>query len=106
MYITAKTLPITRWVELVGKKEFISATFDSNNKIFIIHIAFLVSSNLDIDAHFFCQAWITSLKVDQSPTISLFKYVDFADIFSPDFVAKLLEHIRINNHPIDLPHIQ
>lgn len=24
------------------------------------------------------------------------------DIFSPDFATKLLEHIKINNHPINL----
>lgn len=30
------------------------------------------------------------------------EHFDFIDIFSPELVAELLEHIKINNHAIDL----
>lgn len=30
------------------------------------------------------------------------KYADFADVFSPNLVAKLLKYIEINNNPVNL----
>ena len=30
------------------------------------------------------------------------KYLDFADVFSPDLASELLEHTGINNHAIKL----
>lgn len=48
------------------------------------------------------QAQITSLKVDKALLVILFKYIDFADDFCPDLIAKLLKHIGINNYTIKL----
>ncbi len=45
---------------------------------------------------------IAYLKADEASTKVSNEYADFADIFSPKLVAKLSEHIRINNHIIKL----
>ena len=37
-----------------------------------------------------------------APTKVPAKYLDFADVFSPDLTTKLLEHIEINTYAIDL----
>lgn len=42
------------------------------------------------------------LKADEAPVFVLSKYVDVADVFSKDLVAKLPEYIGINDHVIDL----
>lgn len=40
--------------------------------------------------------------VDEALTSMFSKYIDFANIFSKDLAAKLLQYIRINNHTINL----
>ena len=48
------------------------------------------------------KAQIAYLKADKAPIKVPNKYTDFADIFSLKLTTKLLEHIRINNHTIEL----
>lgn len=52
-YIIAKAFPITKQIELVRKKEYIVANFDPNDEIFVVHVAMLASSNLDLEVYFF-----------------------------------------------------
>ena len=40
-YTTAETLPTTKWVELINKKEFAKTALDEKSEIFVIHVAFL-----------------------------------------------------------------
>ncbi len=40
--------------------------------------------------------------MDEAPTKVPSEYADFADVFSPKLVAKLLEHMRINIYAIEL----
>ncbi len=42
------------------------------------------------------------MKADEAPSKVLSKYADFADIFSPKLAAELLEHMRTNDHAIEL----
>lgn len=41
MCIAAKVLLIARQVILIGKKEFVVAAFDLENKAFVVYIAFI-----------------------------------------------------------------
>lgn len=75
---------------------------DSNDETFIISVTFLISSNLSIDVYVSYKIQIALLIIDEASTIVSFEYVYFANIFSLDFVAKLLNHFRIKNYPIDL----
>ena len=40
-YITAKTLPTTKKVELINKKEFAKAALDENFETFVVYVATL-----------------------------------------------------------------
>lgn len=89
-------------MKLIGKKDFTVIVFNPDNKTFAVQIVFLTSFNLDIDNHFSCRVEIAFLIVDDTLTVVLSEYTDFADVFFLDFAAKLSEYTRINNHPINL----
>ena len=48
------------------------------------------------------RAQIAHLKADEAPTKVPSKYADFTNIFFPKLAAELLEHIKINDHTIEL----
>lgn len=90
-----------KYVKLVEKKEFVATVLDLDNETFIVYIAFFASSNQSIDNHFFYRVQIASLIVDEIAIVVLFKYADFVNIFSLDFVVKFLKYMKINSHPIN-----
>ena len=55
-----------------------------------------------MDIHPLWRAQIALLKADEAFISILPKYINFADIFLKDLVAKLLEATKINDHSIDL----
>lgn len=81
-------------------KEFAAATFDPNDETFVVYVATLASFSSNIDSSRWAQ--IVSLKANEAPTVVLFEYADFADIFLLDLATKLLEYTGINNHSINL----
>lgn len=85
-----------------GKKEFIVVALDLNDEIFIIHVAFLISFDLDLDIYFFRKAPKAFLKADKAFTSLFSEYANFADVISKNLAAKLPEHIRINHHIINV----
>lgn len=89
-------------MEFVEKKEFIAIALNLDNKIFIVYIAFFASSNLYINFYPSCKICIALFIVNDTSTIVLSKYVNFTNVFSLNFTAKLLKHIKINNHLIKL----
>ena len=100
-YTTRDILPTTRQVELIGKKEFAAAVFNSKHEAFVVYVTAL---NIDSgnEVHPLRKAQIAYLKADKAPSKVLNKYADFADIFSLRLAAKLPEHTKINNHAIEL----
>ena len=107
-YTTKEAFPTTKRVKLVGKKKFAAAVLDLESKTFVVHIASLSStalpsfSPLELNIHSSCRLQIFGLIAKKALTKIPAKYSDFADIFSPNLVSKLPEHIRINNHAIKL----
>ena len=55
-YTIKKALFTTKWVELVGKKEFVAAAFDPRHKIFVVYVAFFESSSQEDKVYPFCRA--------------------------------------------------
>ena len=105
-YTIEKGLPTTRRVKLVGKKEFAAAALDSEHETYIVYIGSdsfvsLPNSSL-LDAHPSRRPLISGLTTEELSTKVPAKYLDFADIFSPDLVSELSKHTRINNHAIEL----
>ena len=96
-------LPTTIRVELVCKKKFAAVAFDPEHETYIVHIASLRSTPLTfLYVHPFWEPQIPSLIAEEAPTKVSAKYLDFADVFSPDLAMKLLKHTEINTHAIDL----
>lgn len=102
MYITVKALFTSKRVELIKKKEFIAITFNPDNKIFIVHIIFLISLALGLKFYPFYKAQIVFLKVDKSFISALSNYTSFMDFFSKNLAAKLPEHTKIKDYTIDI----
>ena len=90
---------IIKRLELIRKKEFVAATLNPKNKVFVVYIS---SISQDLDVHPFWRAQIASLSTDEALTFISPKYTDFADVFCKNLVAKLLEYIGINDYAIDL----
>lgn len=42
-YLTAKSLPIIKLVELINKKKFVKAVLNENIKTFVMHVTFLLT---------------------------------------------------------------
>ena len=98
-YTAAETLPTTRKVEIIDKKEFASVALNANNETFVAHKAALAEPTT-MPIHPSCQGQFAALTSEETriPT----EYSDFSNIFSSDSAAELPEHTRINDHPIDL----
>ena len=84
----------------MGKKEFAAVALDPKHETFVIYVTSLHSTSLNTRPR------ISGLIAEKVPTKVPTKYLDFANIFSPDLVFKFPEHIRINNHAIKLVNSQ
>ena len=105
-YTAKEALPTTKHVELVGKKEFAAAALNPESEIFVVYVASLSSdaspSSSSLDVHPSRKPEISALIAKKAPTKVPVEYSDFADVFSPDLASELSEHIKINDHAIDL----
>ena len=99
-YTTKEAFPTTRHVELVGKKEFATAALDPEYKTYVVHVASLSSTPLNV--HPFRRSQISDLIAEEALTKVSDKYADLADVFSPDLTAELPKHNGIENYAIEL----
>ena len=99
-YNIAKALLTPKQVELINKKEFAKVALDENSETFIVHVASLSSTLLDV--HLSQRPQISGLIAEEALTKVPNKYANFADIFSPDLAAKLPKYTGINDHAIEL----
>ena len=88
-YTTQEALATTRYVELVGKKEFVTTALDLEHEIFVDHIvSFGSTTSLSFTpfnvVHLSYKPQIASLIAEEVFTKVLNKYNNFADIFFPD----------------------
>ena len=104
-YTTEEALPTTRRIELVGKKEFAAAVLDPESETFVVHVTSLSSnaspSSSLLNIYHFRRSQVFGLIDEEAPTKVPGKYLDFADVFSPDLVSELPEHTKINDHVIN-----
>ena len=107
-YSTEEALPTTRRVELVGKKEFAAVALNPEHERYVVHVGSVrsdaspSSSPLELDVHPSFRPQVSGLIAEEAPMKVPAKYLDFADVFSPDLASELLEHTKINNHAIEL----
>lgn len=91
IYFFIETISTTNQVILVRNKEFAFATFDLEDKIYIIHIASISSLNSHI--YFSKQAEIKSFPFANLSITIMNKYKSFANIFSIELMSELPEYI-------------
>ncbi len=88
-------------MELINKSKFATITLDENVKTFVVYIATL-SAALAMQIHPSYQAQIGLLFADKTLIKVLFKYFDYADVFSFNLVIELPENMGMNEHTIEL----
>ena len=84
----------------MGKKELVATAFNPKYETYVVYVASLGSTLLNI--HSFWRSQISGLITEKASTKIPDKYANFADIFFPDLASKLSEHTGINNHVIQL----
>ncbi len=100
-YTTKQVLPITKKVELIGKKEFTVAALDLDHEAFVVYVTTLNISS-DAEVHPSKSAQIAQQKTDKALTEVPSKYADFVNVFLPKLATELPKHTGINNHAIEL----
>ena len=98
-YTTRDILLTTKQIELIEKNEFITAAFDSEYKVFIVHAAVLSIDSSD-EMHLSKRAQIAHLKANEAPPKVPSKYTDFTDVFLSKLPTELPKHTRINDYAI------
>lgn len=86
-------------MNLVKKNKFVAIVLDLEDGTSIVHVAVYAIFN---GIHPSFRAQIALFKVDETYTTVFFEYSNFADSFSLELIAELLEYIEINIHTIDL----
>ena len=94
-YTIEEALPTTRYVELIGKKEFAAIALDPKHENFVIHI---VSFKLGIYPDREAQIAFLFTKKVKIPD----KYSDFTDVFSEKKSLVLPERTKFNEYAINL----
>ena len=109
IYTTKEAFPTTRYVELIGKKEFAATAFDLEYETYIVYIVFLNSTPLivslgstPLNVYPFRRPQISDLIAKKALTKVSAKYSNFVDIFFLDLASKFPKHTRINDHTIEL----
>ena len=109
-YTAAETLPTTKRVKLIDKKEFAKAALDVESETFVVHVSALKAplSQMTIYSSRAAQiigsnpVQVAALKQNKAPTKVPTKYSDFADIFSEEKALVLPERTDLNEHAIEL----
>ena len=106
-YTTKKAFQTTRYVKLVGKKEFVAAALNLEHKTYIVHIVSLSSTPsvasprfIPFNVHSFRRPQISGLIDKKAFTKVLNKYTDFTDVFSSNLASELPKHTGINDRAI------
>ena len=87
-------------------KKFAAIALDPEHETYVVHVRSInsvaFSSSFSLDIHSIRRPQIAGLIVEKAPTKVRVKYADFANVFFPDLMSKLLEYTRINNQAIKL----
>ena len=90
---------MTRRVEIIHKKKIAVAALNVDDGTFMIHVVAPVKPII-MPIYLSYKALVATL-ISKEIGIPV-KYSDFSNVFSSDSAAELLEHTRINYHPINL----
>ena len=108
-YITEEAFPTTKYVKLVGKKEFATAALNQEPEIYVVYVASFSSTSLvaslgstPLNVYPFRRPQIFVLITKETLTKIFNKYADFEKVFSVDLSSKIFKYTRIYNYTIKL----
>ena len=90
------------------KKEFAVAALNLEHETYVVHVTSFSSTPLTslkstpLDVHPSWRPQISGLIAENASTKIFAKYLDFADVFSPDLTFELPQQSGINDHAIEL----
>ena len=90
---------MTRKVEIIDKRKFAIVALNTDDDIFMVHIATLAEL-MTISIHSFYQAQVVLLTSKENGIFA--EYSNFSNIFFVDSTAELVKYIGINDLPINL----
>ena len=85
-YTIVKTLPSTRKVDLIDKKEFAATAIDEDFEAFVVHMASIMET---MSLYLAKKAQIAALQADKALTEVPAKYSDYVDVFSLNLAIEL-----------------
>ena len=90
----------------MDKEEFVAAALNPEYKTYVVYVASFFATSLSFTPfnaiHPFYRPQIAGLIAKEAFTKISAKYLDFADIFSPNLAFELPKHTGINDHAIKL----
>ena len=92
----------------MGKKKFVAVALDPESETFVVYVTSVSSDAspssflFELDVHPSRRSQVSDLIAKEASTKIFTKYLDFADVFSPDLASKLLKHTKINDYTIKL----
>lgn len=92
--MATKSLPITKQVEIINKKEFAKVVLNKNIKVFVMHVTFLSFNKIMIIIYLTKKAQIALLLTKEVKILA--KYLDFFNVFSKKKALVLLEITKLN----------
>ena len=105
-YTIEEVFPTTRRIKLIGKKEFAAATLDPEHETYVVYIGSVNSdtspSSFPLNVYLSRRSPVSDLIAKKASIKVSAKYLDFADVFSPDLASELRKHTLINTHAIKL----
>lgn len=96
-YTPTNALLITKQVQIINQKEFMTTGFDSDKKAFVVYIAYLGFKMTIHPTRDNQKSLLITEKV-----VILSKYLDYTNSFSKKSTAKLSKCSDINKHAINL----
>ena len=85
-------------MEIIDKKEFAAVALNADDKSFLLYIAALAKP-MTMPIYSSCQAKVALLTSEETRIST--EYSDFSNVFSLDSAVELLEHTKINDHPLN-----
>ena len=103
-YTTNKALPITEWVQIINKKDFVITALDADSKTFVVYMAIRKRKRMPVHSKRQVQikAQIRALLFNKALIEVSAEYSNYSNVFSAEYAAELSENTRMNEHAIKL----
>lgn len=90
-------------MKIIGKKKFVTAVLNKDNKIFVIYIASFADSVVVFAISIYLSQVYLALLLANKTLVAIFKeYIEYTTVFSLVSATWLPKYIGINDYPVYL----